>query len=237
MNKIAVVTGASTGIGREISIALSQLGYNLALVARRKDELLQTNNLLKKTGKIFVADLSEIQAINKLIQEVKNTYTKIDLLANIAGIWHDTTKAFSGIVFDSYDQKVILDTLNVGLTAPVLLAHGFLPVMSKGSYIINLSGTFESGAAGWLPYYVSKRGIEDLTIALSQDLQNRDVKVFGISPSDTATEEYTKFFPSDAATAQGPQMIAQACITLLNTAQNGKVYVIKNGEVSERFHY
>ena len=70
--------------------------------------------------------------------------------------------------------------------------------MHAGSKIINISGTFESGAKGWLPYYVSKKAIENLTVGLSQELRDKQIQVNCISPSDTLTESYQKFFPEYA---------------------------------------
>lgn len=70
--------------------------------------------------------------------------------------------------------------------------------MSKDSKIINISGTFENGAKGWLPYYVSKKALEDLTVGLAQELRNKQIQVNCISPADTLTLSYKKFFPEYA---------------------------------------
>ena len=95
----------------------------------------------------------------------------------------------------------------MGFTAPSLIIHGLLSKMGRKSKIVNLSGTFENGGKGWLPYYASKRALEDLTIGLSQELEDRDIQVNAVSPSDTATEAYAKYFPQYMDEAISPEKL------------------------------
>ncbi|MFZ3301400.1 MAG: SDR family oxidoreductase [Microgenomates group bacterium] len=238
-NKFAIVTGASTGIGRATAIELGRNGATVALVARSKEKLEETKRLVKEAGGngiVFEADLSDINSINSLISSIKQEIQQIDILVNVAGIWHGKDEAYAGKDFETFDQNVILDTYSVGLVAPTLLSHGFIPLMSKGSSIINLSGTFENGGKGWLPYYVSKRGIEDLTIGLSEELKDKGINVNCVSPSDTATDEYKRFFPEDADGAQTPEQVAKLFLEIIDKDATGKVFMIKNGQVEEVFH-
>ena len=128
----------------------------------------------------------------------------------------------------------------MGIIAPSLLTHAFIPLMSKGSRIINISGTFENGAKGWLPYYVSKKAIEDLTVGLSEDLKEKGILVNAISPSDTATDAYSKYFPQYINDANDPKEIAKFASYLCSeetTNINGKIFVIKkNKKPYEGFH-
>jgi len=240
MNKFAIATGASTGIGRATAIELGKSGATVALVARNKEKLSETKKLVEEaggTGIIFEADLSSVDSINNLIQSIKQQTQQVDILVNIAGIWHGDNEVFAGKDFETFDQKVVLDTFSVGLIAPTLLVHGLVSIMPQGSNIINLSGTFENGAKGWLPYYVSKRGIEDLTQGLSEELKDKQINVNCISPSDTATEEYKKYFPEDAVDANPPETVAKEIVNLINSNQTGKFIVIKKSElISEGYH-
>ncbi len=238
-DKFAVVTGASTGIGRAIALALAKEGAYVSLVGKNEEKLLETNNLIKEIGgksKVFICDLANDSSLEALIASIKNETKRVDVLANVAGIWHGKDEVYAGKDFESFDEKVVLDTYSVGLIAPTLLAHAFIPLMPSGSTIINLSGTFENGGKGWLPYYVSKRAIEDLTICLSQELADKGVRVNCVSPSDTATEEYERFFPDDAKDAQTPEEVAKLFVELVNNDETGKVFVIKKGRVEEGFH-
>ena len=238
-DKFAVITGASTGIGRAVSMAFAKEGAYVALVGKNEEKLLETRNLIEKVGgksKVFVCDLANTGSLNTLIATIKEETNSIDFLVNVAGIWHGKDEVYAGKDFDSFTESVVTDTYAVGLIAPTLLSHAFIPLMPKGSSIINLSGTFENGGKGWLPYYVSKRAIEDLTIGLSQELADKGIRVNCVSPSDTATEEYKRFFPEDAKDAQTPEEVANLFVGLVNKDETGKVYVIKKGVVEDGFH-
>ncbi len=235
-NKFALVTGASTGIGRAIAIELAKSGVYVGLVARTEDRLKITKKLIEQGGgqvEIFIADLSRVESINNLIFQVKNKTKKISILINVAGIWHGDDEVFADKDFDTFSQKVILDTYHVGMIAPTLLAHALIPLMLRGSRIINISGTFESGAKGWLPYFVSKKAIEDLTIGLAEELKDKGITANAISPSDTATEAYKKYFPQYMAEAIEPEEIAKFAVYLCSPQASdisGKVFVLKKGK-------
>lgn len=243
-DKYAIVTGASTGIGRAIAIEFGKEGATVGLVARRKDELEKTKEMVEKAGgkaEVFVADLSELASINNLIKEIKSKTDKVGALVNVAGIWHGKDEVFAGRDLEDFGQKVILDTFMVGFTAPTLLVHGLLEQLALGGgKVLNISGTFEDGAKGWLPYYASKRGLEDLTVGLSEELRRLAIDVNCISPSDVATEEYKKYFPKYAKDALKPEEIAKETVYLcsdLSDGVTGKVFVMKKGEkISESFH-
>jgi 3-oxoacyl-[acyl-carrier protein] reductase len=238
-NKFAIVTGASTGIGRAVAIELAGREYHVILVGRNEAKLLETESIIKKVGdeaEVMVVDFSDLGSIRSFIKAVKDRITSIDVLANIAGVWHGKDEVYAGKDFETFDEKVILDTFSVGLTAPAVLTHYFIPLMTSGSSIINLSGTFENGGKGWLPYYVSKRAIEDFTIGLAEELKDKGIKVNCVSPSDTATEQYKRFFPDDAKDAQTPEDVARLFLEILKKDATGKVFVIKGGKVTEGFH-
>lgn len=231
--KVAVVTGASTGIGKAISLDLAKNGFFIYLVARSENKLKETLKLITNDsgkGKVVLCDLSNIESINSLIANIKGDTKNVDVICNVAGIWHGKNEVYADTDFEKFGQKVILDTYSVGITAPTLLIHGLLPLMPKGSKIVNISGTFENGAKGWLPYYVSKKAIEDLTIGLSEELADKDIQVNCVSPSDTATEEYKKYFPQYIDEAVQPEEIAKYVAHLCSDKANeitGKIKVIK----------
>lgn len=231
--KTAVITGASTGIGRTIAIELAKTGIYVFLIGRNEEKLKETQKLVEETGgkaKYFICDLSSVDSVNQLISNLRSETNNVDILCNVAGIWHGKDEVYADKDFEKFDQKIILDTYSVGITAPTLLSHAFIPLMPKGSKIINISGTFENGAKGWLPYYVSKKAIEDLTIGLSQELADKDIQVNCISPSDTATEEYKKYFPQYIEDAVDPLEIAKYVLYICSDKArdvNGKIKVIK----------
>ena len=241
--KFAIVTGASTGIGKAIAFELSKHDYFIVLLARSDDKLQEIKKRIAQHGGksgVVITDLSSIESINATIAHIKEKTDRIDLLANIAGIWHGKDEVYAGKDFETFDQQVILDTYTVGTIAPTLLAHAIIPLLPKGGKIINLSGTFENGAKGWVPYYVSKRAIEDLTIALAEELKNKDIQVNCISPSDTATESYAKYFPQYMDEAIDPALIAQKALELADPADKTTEQIIvmkKDQKPFEQFHY
>ena len=165
---------------------------------------------------------------------------EINILVNVAGIWHGENQAYAGIELEKFENEVIYNTYMVGTVAPTLLAKELITVMPEGSRIVNISGTFSGGAKGWLPYYVSKRAIEDLTVGLSQELVEKEIYVNCISPSDVATEEYKKYFPEYISDAIEPEEIAKYAVKLCDEENKvtGKVIVVKKGkEPFEGFHY
>ena len=237
--KYVIVTGASTGIGRATAVEFGKEGACVGLIARRVNELEKTKKLVERAGgkgEIFQADLSKVESIVDLTERIKRKTKHVDVLINIAGIWHGKEEVYANTDFEKFPKEIIIDTFSVGLLVPVLLSHALVPLMKTGSSIINLSGTFEDGAKGWLPYYVSKRAIEDLTIGLSQELLGKGIKVNCVSPSDTATDEYKRYFPEYAKDAQTPEEVAKFILKLTKRNITGKVFVIKNGKVSESFH-
>lgn len=241
--KIALVTGASTGIGRAVSIELSKRGVYVLLVARtenRLDESKRQIEAINGSTEIMTTDLSSVESINQFISRVKSKFKRIDILVNVAGVWHGDDEVYANRDFYTFPQEVILDTYSVGIIAPTLLAHAFIPLMTNGGRIVNISGTFENGAKGWLPYFVSKKAIEDLTIGLAEELKDKNIQVNAVSPSDTATEAYKKYFPQYIPEAIEPEKVAEQVAYLCSDEAGvitGKVFVMKKGkEPYEGYH-
>lgn len=241
--KFIVVTGASTGIGRSIAVKFAKEGAFVALIGRARDKLLETKGLIAKengNSEIFLCDLTNLDSIENLTASIKRKTGQIDALINVAGVWHGKDEVYANKKFVKISQKVILDTYFVSVVAPTLLAHAFIPLMPKNGKILNISGTFESGARGWLPYYVSKRAIEDLTVGLAEELKDKNIQVNAISPSDTATEAYKKYFPQYAKDTVKPEKIAEYAVHLCSEESNkvtGKVFVVAKGQKPyEGFH-
>jgi short-subunit dehydrogenase len=230
--KCAVVTGASTGIGKAIAIKLASQNIKVFLLARSKEKLEKTLNIIKDhhgKGEVYKIDLTNTNDIKSFCHYLKNRKMRVDYLCNVAGVWHSREKAYYDIDFTDYSIDEISLIYKVGLNAPTLLCHGLIPLMSKGSHILNISGTFEDGAKGWLPYYVSKKAIEDLTIGLSEELKDKDIFVNCISPGDVSSEAYKKFFPQycNPDSCLSPDYVAEEVLYLFSQNKTGEIIVIK----------
>lgn len=234
--KTAIVTAASTGIGREISRELASRGARIGLVGRNKEGLSHTSDLIQQSGgeaSIFIADLLDQQAINKLGSDVEKIWGSVDVVVNVAGVWHDANTVFYGPILADTPAEQIIEVLDVGIKAPMLLTRLFLPgmIQKKSGKIINISGTFSSGGAGWLHYFVSKKAIEYFTIGLADELREHQIQVNCISPSDVATDALKRFFPDDARTALDPAEVAKLAAVLVTEEVSdhvtGQIIVIK----------
>jgi len=198
LSKKTVVTGASTGIGREISIALASEGAQVALIGRNEQKLKETQKLINEIGgeaTIFIADLRK--DATKVGEEINNSFGDVDIIVNAAGVWHNEDIVYYGPKLWELSEHEILEVMQVGIIAPMLLTKTLLPNMVDKKYgkIINISGTFESGAKSWMHYYVSKKALEDFTIGLAQEVREHMIQVNCVCPSDTATDSYKKFYP------------------------------------------
>jgi NAD(P)-dependent dehydrogenase (short-subunit alcohol dehydrogenase family) len=234
--EIAVVTGASTGIGRAIAEAIAANGGQVALVARSVNRLQETKSLIQGAGgeaRIFPTDLRDEKAINNLASDVLETWGDIDILVHTAGVWHNDNSVYEGVPLVDMPAERINEGLDVQIRAPMLLTRLFLPGMirKKRGKILSITGTFERGGVSWLDYYVSKLALEHFTIGLARELREHEIQVNAISPSFTATEAACKFFPEDVKTAISPAEVAKLAIFLLSKdADNisGQSIVIKN---------
>lgn len=242
-DKYAVITGASTGIGKAIAIEFAKEGAFVFLTARTTDRLKAVQQIIINNGgkaEVIPADLSNIAVISGFINSIKDVTDRIDVIVNVAGVWHDQGRVYAANRFELFSQDVIVKTYNVGITAPTLIVHGLLPLMPSKSKILNISGKFSHGAKNWLPYYMSKKAIEDLTVGLSEELLDRNIEVNCISPSDTGTESYQRFYPRVEEKTLAPEEVAQfACRLCSSETDNitGKVFVMIAGrQPYEAFH-
>jgi short-subunit dehydrogenase len=232
INKVAVITGASTGIGRAISIKLASKGIKVILLSRSEEKLNETLNKVQSiggNGETYPVDLTNTDEINSFCNYIKKSENHINYLFNVAAVWHNEHKAYCDIDFTDYTVDEILTIFKVGITAPTLLCHNLIPLMQESSHIVNVSGTFEDGAKGWLPYYISKKAIEDLTVGLADELKDKRIFVNCISPGDVASEAYRKFFPeySSPDIALMPEDIAEEALSIITKRETGNIIVIK----------
>lgn len=163
----ALITGASSGIGKEMAKYLSSLGCELILVSRSKDALESLQNTLKTKTKIIVMDLSNIQKVKELYVLCKND--DIDILINNAGFGD-----FG--YFVNTDLSKDLDMISVNVEAVHILTKLFLRDMVKkdSGYILNVasSAAFQPGPL-MATYYATKSYVHRLTTALYEELRRK----------------------------------------------------------------
>jgi len=180
-NMKALITGASSGIGKEIAIYLSNLGYDLILIARSKDKLENLKKELKTKATIYSYDLSDNNNCYKLYEEVKNE--KIDIVVNNAGYG-----LFEHYSSDHLDDEMNMDDLNV----KCLHIMTKLFVNNKNTkYILNVASSAGLMKGGPLmsTYYATKSYVCSYSLALYEELRkNNSDKVISVlcpGPVDT----------------------------------------------------
>ena len=193
--RVAVVTGASRGLGRAIALALAGEGAQLALVARNRDPLEEAAGAVRAAGgaaAVFTADVTDEHQVESLASEVRARFGKVHILVNNAGT--NVRKNLTDFTLDEWRR--VLDT---NLTGVFLMCRAFVPLMKGGGYgrILNLSSTMGHVAlAGRTAYCASKAGLLGLTRALALELAEEQVTVNGISPGPFATEMNTALLES-----------------------------------------
>lgn len=177
----ALITGASSGIGKEMAIYLSELGYDLILVARSQDKLKELQNRLKTNIKIFPYDLSDIDNCYKLYDEVKNQ--DISIVINNAGFG-----AYGNYRVDNLDIELNMIDLNV----KCLHTLTKLFINNKNvKYILNVSSSAGLMKGGPLmsTYYATKSYVCSYSLALYEELrrskENKHISVLCPGPVDT----------------------------------------------------
>jgi len=187
MNKVALVTGASRGIGRAIAIALAEYDFSVACFARDKAKLDETAALIEAAGgkaSVHTGDVSSDDDLQTLVDEVSALHGGVDVLVNNAGITE-------GAAAKNISPDRFREVLNVNLVAPWVLSRAVQPVMKArgGGVIINVGSTYGStGVANNSPYCSSKAGIEGLTRALAREWARDQIRVICVAPGFVKTD-------------------------------------------------
>ncbi|MCU0542762.1 MAG: SDR family NAD(P)-dependent oxidoreductase [Oscillatoriaceae cyanobacterium Prado104] len=185
--KVAIITGASAGIGEATAIALAAEGAKVGLVARRGDRLEALAKRIVAAGGealAIVADITDETKLQTIVDKTKTTWGRIDILVNNAGIARigEIAKA------DPADWRRMID---LNLLALMNLTHTVLPILqAQGSgHIVNISSvagrTVRVGIGG---YNVSKWGVNAFSEVLRQEVSSQNIRVTVIEPGMVNTE-------------------------------------------------
>lgn len=182
--RVAMVTGASRGIGAACARALREDGFRLALHYRRDDAL--ASKLSEELGdtQIFKADLQDSEACENLIKEVKNKLGRIDVLVNNAGMVKDQILPFTRL--DDFNA-----VMNVNLRPVFILSKlvAKLMIRQKHGRIINITSLIgHTGNVGQSIYAASKSAITGFTKSIAKDLAQFNILCNCISPGPIASE-------------------------------------------------
>ena len=193
--KVALITGASRGIGKATAEKFARNGYNLALVSRSRESLEKVKEELRETGSeilIFPADVSDFNRAQEIVKDVHDHFGRIDVLVNNAG----TTLDKFLLRTSESDWDTII---NINLKSVFNYSKPVSKIMLKQKYgvIINVSSVVGIiGNAGQASYAASKAGILAFTKSLAKELGSRNIRVVAVAPGFIETA-LTEKLPED----------------------------------------
>ena len=214
-NKVVLITGASSGIGKQTAIEFAKLGSNIILVARRKNKLEQVENELKQFNVdtlVCTCDVSKKDQVEKMSKIVLKKFNSIDILVNNAGF------AIYGSVYDLSinDIESQMETNYFGM---IYCTKNFLPLMleKKSGHIVNVASVAASfGLPGIASYCASKFAMLGFSEGLKHELSGTGVGITVVSPIMVKTDffDHPSFekMPKYSPTSLNSKTVAKAIV-------------------------
>ncbi|QLB39522.1 3-oxoacyl-ACP reductase FabG [Mannheimia pernigra] len=183
MSKIALVTGATRGIGKAIAEELVAKGYTVVGTATSEKGAESISAYLGGSGKGLVLNVADAESIDCVLKQVKETFGDVDVLVNNAGITRD------GLLMRMKDDDWF-DIIQTNLTSVYRLSKAVLrPMMKKGGRIINIGSVVGSmGNPGQTNYCAAKAGLVGFSKSLAKEVASRGITVNVVAPGFIATD-------------------------------------------------
>jgi NADP-dependent 3-hydroxy acid dehydrogenase YdfG len=192
-NKIAVVTGASDGIGKQVALKLAEKGVKLALIARNKTNLESVKKETVKLGSpkvgVYPCDIKNTKELENIVNKIIADFKKVDILLNIAGIWQKINP------IEKINPQEVDDVIQTNLIGLIHCTQLLMPYLKKQKEAIIVNVSSVSGVeakVGQSVYGASKYGVKGFTDVLKVDLKGSNVRVGGIYQAGTNTQMFNK---------------------------------------------
>lgn len=210
-DKIAVVTGAGSGIGEAIATLLHEEGAKVVLAGRNKDKLQNVaNQLAQDSVKVVPTDVTKKEEVDELIKIAQQTFGGLDIVINSAG--QMLSSKITDYQVDEWDSMI-----DVNIKGTLYTAQAALPTMLEQSsgHLINIASIsgFEVTKSSTI-YSATKAAVHTITQGLEKELAKTGVKVTSISPGMVDTAITAAYNPSDRKKLD-PQDIAEAVLYAL----------------------
>ena len=233
-DRLALVTGATRGIGRAVALAYAREGAHLILVGRTAGALEEVDDEIRALGgsaTLLTLDLKTQDKIDALGPTIYQRWNKLDILVGNAGILGPLSP-LGHVTADAWSE-----VLEINLTANWRLIRTLDPLLRRseaGRAIFVSSGVATNPRAYWGPYAASKAGLEALVKVYADEVANTPVRVNLVNPGPTRTGMRAKAFPGeDPASLRPPDHVTETFVRLAEPActDNGRLYDLKSGAV------
>lgn len=223
MNKVALITGASRGIGKAIAMRLAKNGFDIAIVGRNAERLKSVQGEIEKIGASCTSieiDIAMPSAAQDIINAVVSKFSRIDVLVNNAGL------AYSMSIADT-SMEVWDSIFSINARAPYFLCKESIPVLKESPkpIIINIGSVVDfKGYPNQSVYASSKHALAGFTKVLAKEVQELGIKVHLISPGGVNTEMVQEMRPDiNTENLIHPEEIAELVEFLVNRKGKGTV--------------
>ena len=246
-NRAAIVTGAASGIGRAIALALAELGARVAIADVAAEGARAVAREIEAAGGEAIAiatDVTNSQQVQKMVQQTVETFGKIDFLVNNAGIM--ATQTVVDMKEDDLDRTLAINLKGVVLCSQAVARH---MMEQKSGKIVNLGSSFSSRASvcnlsgGGADYCASKAGVQALTRSLAMELGPYGINVNAVAPGITNTPLHGELWVGAVAYYQNsvplgrmaePDDIADVVVFLVTNAARyitGQTIHVNGGQI------
>ncbi len=222
--KVAVVTGASQGIGRAVADALQARGCAVVATSRH----IAAAGANTGSSVALRCDVRDERSVHKLFAAVTKKFGRLDILVNNAGISHAITTV------ERLSLHTWREVLETNLTGMFLCTRAALPLMRKGGVIVNnLSVAARGVFPGESAYCASKHGALGFTETLREELRERGIRVLSLLSGPTATDIWDQFMPDAPRNKMMlPETIAQAVANAIVLPETSAVEELRIGPVA-----
>lgn len=193
-NKVAVVTGASDGIGRQVALKLAAQGVSLALIGRNEERLSKTKEECLALGsskvEYFVCDISKNSDIKETVVKIISEFNSVDILLNIAGIWQKLN------LLENISDEEIENVLDIDLKGMIFITKYLIKHFkdeNKEAIVLNVSS--RSGVTaqeGQNVYTAAKWGVTGFSESLKAELKSSKIRVATVFQGGTNTDMFNK---------------------------------------------
>jgi NAD(P)-dependent dehydrogenase (short-subunit alcohol dehydrogenase family) len=224
--RVALVTGASRGIGHAAAIALAKAGMHVILVARTTGGLEEADDAIQKAGgsaTLVPLNLRDFDALDRLGASIFERWGKLDAFFGNAGVLGNISP------LSHLDPKVFQEAIDVNVTANWRLIRSLDPLLRKsdaGRVLFVTSGAARKHTPFWGSYAVTKAALESLALTYASECASTNVRVNLLNPGPLRTRMRAKAMPGeDPQSLDPPEAVAPLILDLLSASNT------KNGEI------